>query len=569
MTFSSPPQPDAESIHSRGLSNRTFTWLLILMALSSLTAMLIFGSAAHIEYDGYWHVFIDSQDRWRMFITEYRGDAHPILYHLVLWLLVRIGHAPLLYRSASIVPAAVGVYLFGRVAQLLCVRKLVALLAASAYGFSWVMFGINIDVRSYPLCLAFVLAAFLNYVEFFVGRADKSANRLALLFAVYVSLAIATEYYAVFFWLACLAVLAADAVIRRSSRQALRLWAEDNRRAAFLSACLPLLTIAFFYRTHIRYQPPAYDHVSDFYWKPITAVGEFVLRNLRLDLNFVLPMPLPSSPWLLTFLLGLGSTAAYLMITSRESTPKRAIALPLLVTILLICQLAVAGVLRRYPFGGFDRQQSIFFPFAFLTCFVLLDLFLQKLTRQWLQHAVVAIIALLVVSNFLAHWHTAWLQRRPDELACREYKTFRAKLAPTPGQYIDQFTLILFYIYTRDWHWHFKRHLYEPGRIDEYQLTSPAGQQLVLLRNPNFWNFDVRKPEVFQELFKSLRDSGLERANVFMVKQVKGPFSKADIASEEEAVRTLARESGLTVTAMYDDSGQIDIAFALGTVRKL
>lgn len=577
MHFFFPPETNAPDGRLRKLPERTFRWLLVTVAFASLGAMLIFGSAAHIEYDGYWHLFIDSQDRWRMFITEYRNDAHPILYHLVLWVLVRLGHAALLYRSASIVPAAIAVYLLGRIAERLCINRRVALLAAAAYGFSWVMLGINIDVRSYALCLAFVLAAFLQYVELFVGSFNDAPNRSMVRFAVYASLAIATEYYAVFFWLACLVMFAVNAAIRPSSLRFPRPWAKGNRRAALIAACLPLLTIGYFYRTHIRYQPRTYDHVSDYYWKAVpspsvpsvVSAAQFVLRNLRSDLNFVLPMPLPSLRWMLAFLLITISMAVYLFATARGSIPKRAAALPLFILVLLLCQIAAGGVLDLYPFGGFDRQQSIFFPFAFLSCFVLLDLVLQKLNWQWGQNAVAGTITLLIAGSFVARWHTAWSQRRPDELACREYTTFKAKLAPAPGQYIDQFTLILFYIYTRDWHWHFKRHLYEPGRIDEYQLTSPAGQQLTLLRNPDYWNFDLRSAQVYHELFRSLHDAGLERANIFLVKQAKGPFSATGISSEEETIAELAWQSGLTVTAIYDNSEQIDIAVAITTVGKL
>ena len=108
------------------------------------------------------------------------------------------------------------------------------------------------------------------------------------------------------------------------------------------------------------------------------------------------------------------------------------------------------------------------------------------------------------------------------ELLTQEYQTFQANAGPAPSLYVDQFTLIAYYIQTHDWKWKFRRHLREPDRVDEYDLTSSTGQHLVVLRNIDRWNFDLSKPEIYQVLVRSLHDAQLTSANMFLVKQVHG-----------------------------------------------
>jgi hypothetical protein len=79
--------------------------------------MLILGNSEYINYDGYWHLFIATQDSWRQFVTEFRADAHPPLYLAALRAAAAIGHSRLLLRAPSIIPGAVGVYVLGRIGE--------------------------------------------------------------------------------------------------------------------------------------------------------------------------------------------------------------------------------------------------------------------------------------------------------------------------------------------------------------------------------------------------------------------------------------------------------------------
>jgi len=129
--------------------------------------------------------------------------------------------------------------------------------------------------------------------------------------------------------------------------------------------------------------------------------------------------------------------------------------------------------------------------------------------------------------------------------------------------YVDQFTLIAYYIQTHDWKWKFRRHLREPDRVDEYDLTSSTGQHLVLLRNIDRWNFDLSKPEIYQVLVRSLHDAQLTSANMFLVKQVHGHADPSALAANESRIRKLAADAGLQVTSLYADNTQADITFTL------
>ncbi len=171
---------------------RLFPFLLVGITLAALVPALVLGASEFISYDGYWHLFIAKQDRWKQFLSEYRGDAHPILYDLALRVIALFGHSRLAYRSASIIPGVASIYLLGRIAGRLCISKVVALLTAAAYGLSMTMIGITIDVRSYPLALVFVIAAFYYLVDFLAHTSDASANRSLVLFGIFTSLAIAS-----------------------------------------------------------------------------------------------------------------------------------------------------------------------------------------------------------------------------------------------------------------------------------------------------------------------------------------------------------------------------------------
>ena len=72
--------------------------------VAALVPRFVLGASQFIQFDGYWHVFTATQDRWALFLSEWHIDAHPPLYYLLLRIVAKMGHSHLVYRSASIIP---------------------------------------------------------------------------------------------------------------------------------------------------------------------------------------------------------------------------------------------------------------------------------------------------------------------------------------------------------------------------------------------------------------------------------------------------------------------------------
>jgi uncharacterized membrane protein len=554
------------AVVSSGL-DRLFPFLLLAITLAALVPTLVLGASEFISYDGYWHVFIAKQDQWKLFLSEYRKDAHPILYSLALRAITLFGHSRLAYRSASIIPGVVSVYLLGRIAGKLCSNKGVALLAAAAYGFSMVMIGIIIDVRSYPLALVFVIAAFYYLVDFLAQTFDASAKRSLVLFGIFTSLAIASEYYAIFFLVACIGVLALLWATHSAFRERSTKWAIQNWHAPLIAFGLPLIVTAYFYLTHVKYlyqQRFPYRPADYFFWTPGSSRIDFILRNLRADLNYMLPVEIPSTTILFLVLVVFVPLLLYFGLFQKRSRESIAVGVPGLILFLLLVELIVLSQLQLYPFGGNDRQQSIFFPFFILTVFILLDRLIAYLPASWLKTGISGAIAVLIAAHFSYRWQKT--PRRNVELFTKEYATFQAKIAPAEAVYVDQFTLIAYYIHTHDWKWKFHRHLSTPDHVDEYDLISSTDQHLALLRNIDHWNFNLNKPGTYQMLARSLHDAHLTSANMFSVKFGHGHADPSAIAAEKNRIRKLAADAGLQVTSLYADNAQAVITFTIASL---
>jgi hypothetical protein len=148
---------------------RAFPFVLFAITVAALVPRLILGSYQFIHYDGYWHVFTATQDKWEVFISEWRKDAHPPLYYLLLRVLASLGHSHLIYRSLSIVPGVASVYVIGLIARKLYRSTTVALLTAAAYGSSITIIDITCDVRGYALALFLILLAFTLWISCSMG----------------------------------------------------------------------------------------------------------------------------------------------------------------------------------------------------------------------------------------------------------------------------------------------------------------------------------------------------------------------------------------------------------------
>jgi hypothetical protein len=81
--------------------------------------------------------------------------------------------------------------------------------------------------------------------------------------------------------------------------------------APVIALGMPSVVIAYFYRTHIKCHSISYNHVHDFYWTRGSSRVDFILRNLRADLNYILPVEISSTNILLGILVVFVPLLAY------------------------------------------------------------------------------------------------------------------------------------------------------------------------------------------------------------------------------------------------------------------
>jgi len=383
--------------------DRLFPYLLLAITAAALIPVFQMGFFEPIGGDGYENMSISTQASWDAFLCCVRGRQHPILSYIVLRVFALFGHSRLAWRTAPIIPGMAGVYLLGMIAARLCRNKAAALLAAAAYGFSATMREIIVDIRSYSLALFFVLAAFYCLVDSLAGNARR--NRSLILFGIFSSLAVISEYYAILFLLACLSSLALLLAAHPLSRGRALAWARRNWPVLITAIGLPFASAAYSYWTHgIKFPPPAFEHLLEFYWRPGTSLIDFVLRNLRADFNYMLPVEMTSAGGALGVLAAFVPLLLYRALFRKQSHKAIGPSLPGLLCLLLLAELIVLSLLRWYPFGGEARQQSILFPFITLTAFLFPDQLIGSIsaTRRlgWLRFGVLVLAGAGIVFNY-------------------------------------------------------------------------------------------------------------------------------------------------------------------------
>ena len=383
--------------------DRGFPFLLLAITLAALVPVLELGCSEPISDDGYYHLFLSIQNHWETFLGHWRVCAHPFLHFLVLRVPALFSHSPMVYRLTSIIPGMASVYLLGLIAARLCQSKAVALLAAAAYGFSATMREIVIDIRSYPLALFFILAAFYCLVDALAG--DGRRNRSLMWFGIFTSLAIASEYYAILFLAAGLGSLALLLAAHPLLRGRASAWARRNWRALIAALGLPFAVIAGFYLVHMRYQLASLTawYLPRFFWRPGIPRVDFVLGNLRADLNYMLPVEISSSGVAFGVLAVCASLPLHRVLSREQTRESLASGVPGLLLLLLLVELIVLSLLHLYPFGGLARQQSILFPFITLAAFLVFDQLIGRLPTIWLPAGLLGAAAAGIAANYSGH----------------------------------------------------------------------------------------------------------------------------------------------------------------------
>lgn len=484
--------------------SRRHDLLLIIVCLVASIPMLSLGASQFVEYDGFWHVFIAQQDNFRAFWWEYMHNDHPLLFYLLLKVVVSLGRSVLLYRAISIASGLGAAFVLGKIVRKLSSSELTPPLTALAFGLSMPAIEIAISVRSYMLSTFFVLLSFYYFLDLLPAPGRAVPRRPRILFAFCTILALCSHYYS-FFYVGASALLLLGFSLARAP-QPRKTW------LAHALTFLPIVVVMWcLYHFHIRYNADNLNHVPDFLWAAPEPKIKFVLRGLHSLFNFFVPWHIVSRGAFEKVAVALTAV----VIGATAFARSRALA-PAVMLLVLLVELAVAGCLDRYPFGGMMRQQFILFPFAVLTAGVCLDRLFAALRVSYLVWPAAALALLAVVAFSVSGYKIFPI--RHEELFTREMQLFDAALPSPSAVYVDQFNLIGFFTHRHQWTWHYAGRLPMNTEVEEYSL-SRGNRHMELLRDKLRWNIDFSDPRFFQDLAESMRTAGLSSLAVFCVHQ--------------------------------------------------
>jgi Dolichyl-phosphate-mannose-protein mannosyltransferase len=496
------------------------SWLiLICIALAAAVPRLLLGASQYIEYDGYWHVFIAQQDHWPSFWADIYANAHPPLFFLLLKVALRFGHSLLVYRSISILTGVASVLLVGRIALKLTASNMRAYQTALAYGLALPGIIVSCEVRSYMLSVFFVLLSFSSLLDL----ADHDTAKSRVGFAAGAILACLSHYFAFFYAGAAILVLLA----RRSS------WKAEA------ATCLPVIaTVIALFEVHAGRLARIQGHLLPYYYDPAGSetIAAFLFRNFRNFVNLFSPFAISS-----------GAVAIVILILAltgfrRELKSKWTI----LVTAGMLAGLVLAALAGKYPFGGDLRQQFLLFPFLVLCGAIFAQRIAGRLSglvpapgRLFSNSLVIAAIVWISVVRFEQY------PKFEGNVAADRIEVFN-RLEPAPtAVYLDQYNLILFFVYHHTWDWSFLKLPQPVPGIDVYRLRRGAEQMLVF--RDKAWNTDPDDSAVYSELAQCLRDDNLPELSIFSARQVPPKAPLADPRGVRGAIVKLASASGLCV----------------------
>ena len=543
---------------------RWFSPALLLTALLVSIPLFILGRSEFIGYDGFLHIFISNVGNWRAFWLELKADAHPPIFYLLLHYVLKLGHNLLIYRLPVIVPGIATVWAIGKITAKLTGRPVFGLLAAATYGLSASMIEINIDVRSYALALLFVTLAFDHLIDFVTDPAGRYKRFSCVWFSVCTGLAIATEYYSIFFYAACLFLIAALALRYPPFRSPLLEGIGSHRVMRALAVSMPAIEFAIFYFVHASRQ--VLDD-SDFRWNTAVhkTIREFVSANLVREWNYLLPIHATSPGVVATLVGGALIVVVYAAFFRNFSFRSAAASAPGLILFALLFELIVLAIAQKYPFGGELRQQSILAPFIVLTAFSALDSLLNRFGR-W-ANVGVCLVAVFIGVHFYSTWKT-YPRYTVHDYVGPNADAFPVAIPHPRAIFTDQFSLIWYFMYTHQSQWTFVRRLGNSGyvygfRVQEFSIRDASGNEIPLLRTFGLWNFDLEHMDFYRLLADSLRAARIGTVDLFHVTETPKTRDAAALKKFEEQIVRQAAAVGLDVTRRSIDNNHVFAEFAL------
>jgi hypothetical protein len=230
---------------------------------------------------------------------------------------------------------------------------------------------------------------------------------------------------------------------------------------------------------------------------------------------------------------------------------------------ILVLELAVAGYLNKYPFGGLLRQQFILFPFAVLSAGIFLDRLFAVLPGQ--KTAAGAAILLLGTTVAVGAVRFEAFPKLRGELFTREMQHYDAAIH-SRAVFLDQFSLIVYFTHHHEWRWHFTHRLPMSTAVDDYTLERGA-DRLVALRDRTRWNFEFTDAAFIHDVAEVLRTSKLDTLGVFCLHQAASPRPATEQEAYRQKVFALADAEHLQIREFVPDSLNVYAEFALAPQR--
>jgi hypothetical protein len=435
------------------------------------------------------------------------------------------------------------VFLVGWIGRKVTGSKAWACEVALAYGLALPGIVISCEVRSYMLSIFFVLLSF-SYLVNILSAEGGNQVRARIGFSIGAVLAVLSEYFAFFYIVPSLILLFA---------RCLRLKFRGKPASLGVEACtgLPVVGTAYLlYWLHVHDRAGIFGHLLTFYYDPSgkEQLGSYLLRNWENLVNLFLPFQVSNGAVAIgLFVAGLIGVALYVFFLRPGDSRSRVAIATMFITLAMLAQIAVASVARKYPFGGYLRQQFILFPFFVLCAGILaerLTLFLQRDARRLALAAVAIAIAAVSLNRFEEY------PKVTQNVFGDQMQRFE-EVAPAPATvYLDQVNVITFFLYHHDWRWSFLEGDHPAPGIDVYRLRKGSRQMLVL-RDRSKWNAQPDDSAVYSKLAIFLRMRQTADVSVFSARDPSlGPI---DVAAERRAIVTLASWEGICVQRLALD----------------
>jgi hypothetical protein len=416
------------------------------------------------------------------------------------------------------------VFLVGRIALRVTASNVRAYQSALAYGLALPGIIVSCEVRSYMLSVFFVLVSFSFLLD--LAEQDKVKSRVG--FAAAAILACLSHYFAFFYAGAAIVLLLGRFAMRR------------DKAAVEAATSLPVIaSIVTLYLVHAGRLATIQGHLLPYYYDPSghETMVAFLFRNFRNFVNLFSPFAISSGA------VAIGVLILALTGFRRELKSTWTI----LITAAMLAGFVLAALAGKYPFGGDLRQQFLLFPFLVLCVAIFVERMAGKLSpfvppngRLLLNGLVLAAIVWVSVVRFEQYPKVA------GNVSEDRMQVFdRLEPAPT-AVYLDQYNLILFFIYHHTWDWSSLKLQPPIPQVDVYRLRRGKEQMLVFRDHTN-WNADPDDSAVYSELAECLRAETIPELSVFGARQVPPKPPLSDPRAVRGGIVKLAASSGLCV----------------------